>query len=65
MVRFNKDELHMLMNALESYWGSYEDENNEEDVKINKEARKIYMKINWELEQRSIRKDAKNFKNNN
>ena len=69
MVRFNNKELHMLMGALESFWGSYEDENNEEDVKIKNEAKLLCHKISWELEQRDMRKDAKDLekkqKNNN
>ena len=54
MVRFNKKELNMLMVALESFL-----ENNEEDVKIKMEAKLICHKISWELEQRDMRKDAK------
>lgn len=61
MVRFNKDELYILLNALESYWGDYEDETNydEEKVKINKEAKLLSNKISWELEQRDMRKMEK------
>ena len=55
MVRFNNKELHMLMGALESY----EDENNEEDIEIKNEAKLLSHKISWELEQRDMRKDAK------
>lgn len=59
MVRFNRDELYMMMNALESFWGSYEDKNNEEDVKINTEARRIYLKISREIDERDERKKRK------
>ena len=66
MVRFDKKELHMLMGALEAFWGSYEnweqegdEETKNEYKKYNDEAVRIYKKISWELEQREIRKDAK------
>ena len=50
MVRFNNKELHMIMNALESEWGSDEDK---------KDAKLLSHKISCELEQRCLRRVAK------
>tara|TARA_R110001599_G_scaffold60020_2_gene166755 strand:+ start:1431 stop:1682 length:252 start_codon:yes stop_codon:yes gene_type:complete len=66
MVRFNKHELNVLMGALESYWGSYENWEQESDEDTRREWKKyhdeaviISQKISWELEQRDMRKMAK------
>lgn len=66
MVRFNKKELQMLMGALEAFWGSYENWEQESDEetkneykKYNDEAKLLSHKISWELEQRDMRKMAK------
>ena len=66
MVRFNKDELHMLMGALEAFWGSYENWEQEADEETKNEYKKyhddavrIYKKISKERDLRDMRKMAK------
>jgi len=58
MVRFTRDELFMLLNALEAYGGDYEDENHE-DHYCYTESKKIYNKIEKEIKSRDMKKKKK------
>jgi len=66
MVRFNRDELLMLMGALESFWGDYENWEQESDEetkneykKYHEDAVRIYKKIDKERDARDERKILK------